>query len=252
MMLTVTNNIQDIYKGVFGRYFVKTLIIIPAYNEEESIETVVNELIEDYPEYDYIIVNDGSTDDTIKICRKNNYRVLDLPVNLGLAGAFQTGMIYAYKKGYDYAVQFDGDGQHKADIISEMLSAASDSDADIIIGSRFLKGQKKISLRMMGSMIITAAIKITTGKTIYDPTSGMRMYDKRVIKEFAFNINYGPEPDTIAFLLRKGITLREIPAQMNERLAGESYFNTYSSIMYMVKMLCSILLLQWARKRRTK
>ena len=122
----------------------KTLIIIPAYNEAENIERTVTSLRQECPELDYIVINDGSRDNTALICREKGYSLIDLPVNLGLAGAFQTGLRYAYEQGYDAAIQFDGDGQHDPAYIDFLLEEMihSDSDSDIVIGSRF-KEQKK-------------------------------------------------------------------------------------------------------------
>lgn len=227
------------------------LIIIPAYNEEKSIERVVNHVINDFPQYDYIVVNDGSKDDTAKICRKNGYNLIDLPVNLGLAGAFQTGLKYAYKNGYEYAIQYDADGQHKVEYIAKMLKEIK-KGYDIVIGSRFVDEKKPHSLRMLGSRIISTSIWLTTGRKVNDPTSGMRMLNRSMLKEFALNLNYGPEPDTISYLLREGINLSEIQVQMDERIAGESYLNVVRSMKYMIHMVTSILVIQNFRKRDSK
>ena len=181
----------------------KVLIIIPAYNEEESIEKVINNLKQNYSQYDYVIINDGSHDHTSEICHKNKYKIIDLPVNLGLTGAFQTGLKYAYKKGYDYAIQFDADGQHLPEYIPAMVDKIEEG-YDMVIGSRFVEKPKPRSLRMLGSRVISTAIKITTGVHIADPTSGMRLFNKTLIREFAENINYEPEPDTVSFLIKQG------------------------------------------------
>ena len=181
------------------------LIVIPAYNEEENIENVVTYIIENYSQYDYVVVNDGSKDRTAEICRKNGYELIDLPINLGLAGAFQTGLKYAHQKGYSYAIQFDADGQHRPEFIEKMLKRIKEG-YDIVIGSRFVNVKKNKSMRMLGSRMLTVAIKFTTGKRIADPTSGMRMFSKNMIKEFAQNLNYGPEPDTVSYLLTFTIT----------------------------------------------
>ncbi len=146
------------------------LIIIPAYNEEKSIERVVKNIITNFPEYDYVVVNDGSRDKTAKICKKNGFNYIDLPVNLGLAGAFQTGLKYAYRQGYEYALQYDGDGQHKIEYVEKLLTEIK-SGSDIVIGSRFVDKKKPFSLRMLGSMVISFSIWLTTGKKIKDPTS---------------------------------------------------------------------------------
>ena len=231
----------------------KLLIIIPAYNEAENIERVVNNLIENYPEYDYVIVNDGSSDDTRKICARNNYNFLDLPVNVGLAGAIRAGIRYANYHGYDYAVQIDGDGQHDPKYISSMVKKMQESKADIVVGSRFKTQKKPHSLRMLGSRVITKAVWLTTGgKKIEDVTSGMRLFNKRMIKNFGYNIHYSPEPDTLAYLLNCGIKIEEIQVEMYERIAGTSYLNLKNSIWYMLKMLFSILIFQWVRNKEVK
>ena len=227
----------------------KCLVIIPAYNEEENIVRVVENLKNNYPMYDYIVINDGSSDSTAKICRKNGYELVDLPVNLGLAGAFQTGLKYAYRNGYDYAIQFDADGQHRPEFIGPMLDKIQEG-YDIVIGSRFVTEKKPHSLRMLGSNLISTAMKLTTGRRVKDPTSGMRMFNKKMIAEFALNMNYGPEPDTVSYLLKQGATIAEVPEEMDERIAVECYLNLTKSMMYMLRMLLSILLIQNFRKRR--
>lgn len=227
----------------------KCLIIIPAYNEEKNIVRVVEELQSDYPQYDYVVVNDGSGDDTAKICRRQGYNLIDLPINLGLAGAFQTGLKYAYIKKYDCAIQFDADGQHRPEYIASMIEKIKEG-YDIVIGSRFVEKKKPKSLRMLGSFFISAAMRMTTGCKVKDPTSGMRMFSKKMIKEFALSLNYGPEPDTISFLLKQGATITEVQADMEERIEGESYLTLGRSMNYMLRMLMSILFIQNFRKRK--
>lgn len=229
----------------------RTLIIIPAYNEAESIERVVDNIIENFPQYDYVVVNDGSSDETRKICKRRKYNLLDLPINLGLAGAIQSGMKYANFYGYDYAVQIDGDGQHLPEYIESMLQTMEKTDCDIVIGSRFVTERKPFNMRMIGSQLITYAIYLTTkGKYIGDVTSGMRLFNKSMIKRFGYQINYGPEPDTLAYLINCGVRIEEVQVQMQERMAGTSYLNLGSSIRYMTQMLFSILVFQWFRVRR--
>lgn len=224
------------------------LIVIPAYNEEENIENVVTFIQEKYSQYDYVVVNDGSKDKTADICRQKGYELLNLPVNLGLAGAFQAGLKYAYAKGYTYAIQFDADGQHRPEFIEPMLERIKEG-YDIVIGSRFINEKKGSSLRMVGSKMLTVAIKMTTGVRVADPTSGMRMFSQNMIKEFAQNLNYGPEPDTVSYLLKNGAKVSEVPVHMEERMAGESYLNLANSAKYMARMLTSILFVQNFRKR---
>jgi len=227
----------------------KILIIIPAYNEADNIERVINNLTNNFPEYDYIIVNDGSTDETSKICKANGFNLLNLPLNLGLAGAFQTGVKLAYEKDYEVIVQLDGDGQHDPKFIDKMLKMMNNTDSDIIIGSRFKEEKMSLGIRMIGSAIIKKAIKITTGCSITDPTSGMRLFNRKMMREFAYNINFGPEPDTISYLIRCGYKINEIQVKMNERVAGNSYFNLKRAMQYMINMVVSIVFIQWFREK---
>ena len=157
-------------------------------------------------------------------------------------------MKYAYKMGYDAAIQFDGDGQHRPEYIGKMVSEIQNG-MDIVIGSRFVSEQKPSSLRMLGSNIIESMIKITTGNTIKDPTSGMRMYNKKILKLLAENLNMGPEPDTISYLMKSGAKVKEIQVHMDERIAGESYLTLSRSIKYMLTMSVSILLISFFRKK---
>ena len=228
----------------------KLLIMIPAYNEALNIQQVVQHLQSICPEYDYLIINDGSRDATARICRENRYPVLDLPVNGGLSNAIHAGMCYAKEKGYDMALQFDGDGQHDARFIREMVHVMEEHHDDIVIGSRFVTEKKPFSMRMLGNRMIERAIKFSTGKVLTDPTSGMRMYSKKIIHEFASNINYGPEPDTISFMIKQGASVKDVQVKMDERTAGESYLNLTRSIAYMLRMMLSILFIQNFRKRR--
>lgn len=229
----------------------KILIIIPAYNEAENIERVVDNLIENYPQYDYVIINDGSTDDTRKVCARRGYNLLDLPINVGLSGAIKSGMRYANYYGYDYVLQLDGDGQHDPKYIEDLQKCMEQTGADIVIGSRFKTKRKPLNSRMVGSQLITMAIYLTTrGKYIGDVTSGMRLFNKKMIKRFGYDMHYSPEPDTLAYLLNCGVKIEEVQVEMHERIAGVSYLNFKSSAWYMMKMMFSIFLFQWVRKRR--
>lgn len=227
----------------------KILIIIPAYNEAENIVNVVDNLLKNYDFLDYVVINDGSKDNTAKICKEKNYNLVDLPINLGLAGAFQTGMKYAYYRDYDYALQYDGDGQHNPEYIEGMVKHAEKNCLDIVIGSRFVTQKKPHTLRMAGNSLIELCIFLTTRKRIRDATSGMRLYNRRMIKKLATTMNCGPEPDTIAYLIRCGAKVEEYQVHMNERMAGESYLNLTRSIKYMFHMCSSILVVQWFRNR---
>lgn len=229
----------------------KTLVIVPAYNEEGSLESTIESLKAADGDFDYVIVNDGSKDRTVEICRDHEYPFIDLPINLGLAAAVQTGMKYAMRHGYDCAIQFDADGQHRAEYIS-VLSRATEH-CDIAIGSRFVDQKKPHTARMIGSRLIGAIIKLTTGKIITDPTSGMRAFNARMIKFMAQGLNMGPEPDTVSYLIKsEGARVIEVPVVMQERTTGESYLNFKSSIIYMLRMTTSILFIQYFRKHNKK
>ncbi|MEF2655782.1 MAG: glycosyltransferase family 2 protein [Eggerthellaceae bacterium] len=226
----------------------KILLIIPAHNEEDSLKATVDSVFDRGVGIDFLIVNDGSKDGTVQICRENEYPFLDLPVNLGLAGAFQAGMKYAYRHDYDCAIQFDADGQHLPEYIAPLIEAIEEND--IAIGSRFLDQKKPRSMRMVGSNLISAAIKLTTGKKLTDPTSGMRAFNKRMIKQLALGLNFGPEPDTVSYLIKRAdAKVTEVPVRMADRFAGESYLNVWTSATYMLRMTVSILFIQLFRKR---
>lgn len=228
----------------------KLLVMIPAYNEAENIQRVVGNLIENYPQYDYVVINDGSTDDTRKVCARNGFNFLDLPVNTGLSGAIKSGMRYANYYGYDFVVQLDGDGQHDPMYIQSLIDEMEHTGCDIVIGSRFKTERKPLTSRMIGSQILTFAIWLTTGgKYIGDVTSGMRLFNKKMIKRFGYDMHYSPEPDTLAYLLNCNVQIREVQVQMHERIAGVSYLDFKGSVWYMMKMLFSIFLFQWFRKR---
>ena len=227
----------------------RPLLIVPAYNEEATIAEVIEGIRKEG--FDYVVVNDGSTDSTLSICRENGFDVIDLPVNLGLAGAFQTGMLYACRHGYDCAVQFDADKQHRPEYVPALIEAIADND--IVIGSRFVDRKKPRTLRMAGSRLISFAIKLTTGRTIKDPTSGMRCFNRRTMELLASGINVGPEPDTLAYLIRSAhARVREVQVTVDERSAGKSYLNMKTSVAYMVRILLSVLFIQFFRKKLGK
>ena len=225
------------------------ILIIPAYNEAGNLPKVIENIVsQDFP-MDYVIVSDGSTDGTIALCEEQHYNYIALPTNLGLAGCFQTGMQYAARCGYRYAVQFDGDGQHRAEDIRALYEKMQEGDYDIVLGSRFLARKKGGSMREIGSRLITAAIRLTTGICVTDPTCGLRMYNRRMISCFAYRMNYGPEPDTISYLMKNGARITEAPIMVNDRLSGESYLRPLTAARYMARMLISILLVQGARRK---
>ena len=228
----------------------RLLIIVPAYNEAENIVRVAEELRAAVPQFDFVVINDGSRDDTAALCRKNGYPLLDLPVNLGLTGAFQTGMRYAWENGYDAVIQIDGDGQHDPKYIPGMAAKMEEKDADLVIASRYVTEKRPLTMRTFGNAMLDAAIRVATGRKITDSTSGMRMYGKRLLEIMANDLNSTPEPDTVAYLLLSGARIEEQQVTMRDRTAGESYLNPWKSIAYMAHMSMSILLIQPLRKRR--
>ncbi len=236
------------YRVIQREHGMKVLAIVPAYNEEEALLGTVTMLKEACPSIDYLIVNDGSSDHTADIIRNKHLNGVSLPVNCGLTSGIRTGMKYAWRKGYDAAVQIDADGQHLPEYIPQMASAMRQNSADIVIASRYLDGSvKPEGARCVGSKLISGLIKMTTGTTITDPTSGMRMYNRRMIEFFATGFDVAPEPDTVAYVARKGGTVIEIPCTMRERQGGESYLKLSNAIRYMARTCLSILLFQWLR-----
>ena len=225
----------------------RILAVIPAFNEEECIANTVNNFTHICPDVDYLIVNDGSTDSTRQICERNGFSHVNLPVNTGLASGFQTGMKYAERNDYDAVVQFDADGQHLPEFIPKMAEAMERDSASIVIASRVLAGEGPTGARGAGSKLISWLIKITTGTRITDPTSGMRMYNRNLIHEFAHAFDLSPEPDTIAMFARRGESIVEIPAHMEDRQGGESYLDLPHVIRYMARTCLSILMFQWFR-----
>ncbi len=226
----------------------KKILVIPAHNEQDSIVNTITDIKKHCPDWDYVIINDGSHDDTLKVCKQNEFNVINLASNLGLAGAFQTGMLYASENNYDYAMQFDADGQHLAKYVHVLEKLAIESGVDIVSGSRFVSEKKPFSPRMFGSRLITAIIYITTGKLLTDPTSGMRIFNKKVINLLAKSVNCHPEPDTLAHLLRQKYKIAECQVEMAERVAGQSYLNLFSGLKYTLNTVVSIVLIQWFRK----
>lgn len=222
----------------------KSIVIIPAYNEEKSIEKTVEDIRENAPEFDYVIVNDCSRDNTLKVCTEKGMHVLNLPINLGIGGAVQTGYLYAYKNGYDFAVQFDGDGQHDAKFLHEMRDYMVEHKLNMLIGSRFIEkeGFQSSGIRRFGIRYFSALIKFLTKAKITDPTSGMRMVNREIIGIYAdsYPKDY-PEPESVVAILNMGKTVGEYPVVMRERTEGVSSISSLRSVYYMVKVTLAIL-----------
>ncbi|MCP1225888.1 glycosyltransferase family 2 protein [Sebaldella sp. S0638] len=223
----------------------KILVVIPAYNEEASIEKAVTDLKNNNFGYDYVIINDGSTDNTKEICLKNKFNMIDLVANLGIGGCMQTGYRYALMKGYKYVIQFDGDGQHNAKYIKNVYQKLKNENLDMVIGSRFIngKGFKSSVSRRIGIKFFRFLIYLISKKKVTDPTSGFRIFNEKIISEFC---NYYPEdypePESIVYLLKHRYLIDEEAVVMNERAGGVSSINFFKAVYYMIKVSLSILL----------
>lgn len=230
----------------------KKLIIIPAYNESEAILSTVETIRREAPDFDYLVVNDCSTDSTKQILEEHRLNFLDLLVNLGIGGAVQTGYMYAYRHGYDMAVQVDGDGQHDPAFLKTMADHLENHHCDMVIGSRFIRkeGFQSSRARRMGIQWFSWLIRMMTGVTITDPTSGLRMVGRRGMELFSkdYPRDY-PEPETIVTLLNRNLKIEEIPVIMRERQGGTSSINLKKSVYYMVKVSLAIL---FERSRKNK
>lgn len=223
----------------------RVLIIIPAYNESESILSTIQQITRACPEYDYIIINDGSNDDTLDICYRNNLNVIPLPINLGIGGAVQTGYLYAFENNYDIAVQIDADGQHDPLFVPQLIQPIIEKKANMTIGSRFIKkeGFQSSVTRRIGINLLSNLIKLKTGQRIYDVTSGFRAVDRSIIQSFSkyYPTDY-PEPETITSTALSNNIVMEIPVIMRERSAGKSSIQPLHSIYYIIKVSIAILI----------
>ena len=231
----------------------KILIIIPAYNEAKSIEIVIKGIRHHFSQGDILVVNDGSTDRTSEKARGSGAVVLDLPFNLGIGGAMQAGYRYAYEKGYDIAVQVDGDGQHDPKEIPKLLEVLEKKEADMTIGSRFVgvPSYKGSVMRKVGISILAKTISIITGQKVTDPTSGFRAANRRAIQLFTrhYPQDY-PEPEVLVLLSQYGLRMKEVPAALYQREFGESSITKIRSIYYMIKVLLAIFVRSVRRRPR--
>lgn len=223
----------------------KVLVIIPAYNEQECIKGVVDNLTGNYPQYDYVVVNDGSKDNTLKILEENKFSYINLPGNLGIGGAMQSGYLYGHENGYDITVQLDGDGQHDPAYIADIIQPIIDGEADMVIGSRYLTGEgfQSTGLRRLGIKIISTTIKLLCGKKVYDVTSGFRACNRKMTALFSENYaeDY-PEPEAIIATVKQGGEIKEVPVLMKERQGGVSSISGWKAVNYMVKVELALLI----------
>ena len=233
----------------------RVLVVIPAYNEEESIERVVGELRSTAPECDYIIVNDCSSDGTAAIIEKNGFNRLNVPVNLGIGGGVQTGYKYAVQEGYDIVVQMDGDGQHDARFLRSIIAPVENGEADLCIGSRFIDkiGFQTSSMRRFGIAILRNLIKFCCGVRVTDATSGFRACTIALAKHYTTHYAQDyPEPEAIVSAAKSGFRVKEVPVEMRERLGGKSSINGFRSAYFMMKVSLAILIYRLTPSKKGK
>ena len=222
----------------------RVLVMIAAYNEEENIEFVVDDLIQHYPQYDYVVINDGSTDRTGEILKRRHYNFVSLPANLGIGGAIQTGYLYAYRNGYDIAVQLDGDGQHDPKYIRDVIQPILDDEADYVVGSRFVtkEGFQSTGARRTGIRFLSGLINMLCSQRVRDVTSGFRAVRRQSIKAFAahYPTDY-PEPEAIMDAAMRRERITEVPVVMRERQHGTSSIHLRQAFYYMIKVTLDII-----------
>lgn len=224
---------------------IKTCIIIPAFNEQETLGKVIDNLKKIDRQYHLVVVNDGSIDKTRQVAEAKKVVVLNLPFNLGIGGSVQTGLKYAFDHGFDLAVQVDGDGQHDQAMVPKLIKAWQRSKADLVIGSRYFKktGYKAFWIRRLGVVIFSLLTRLVTGRTIYDCTSGFRVFPRKTMAFFCKNypIDF-PEPESIVKLLKHGFFIKEIPVVMQKRHYGRSSVTAFKAIFFMLSISLSIII----------
>ena len=232
----------------------KTILIIPAYNEQDNIANTILDIKRNADNVDYVVINDCSTDATKSVLKAKKANYLDLPVNLGIGGGVQAGYLYALEHGYDIAIQFDGDGQHDAAYIKDLIAPIESGQADVVIGSRFIQkeGFQSSFMRRLGIKFLSKLIYILCGVQVSDVTSGMRAVNKKMIREFSNNYAQDyPEPEAILASGLLGARIVEVPVRMHERQNGVSSINTLKSIYYMIKVTLALVIGRLtARKER--
>lgn len=228
------------------------LLIIPAYNEEDSIQKTIKQILK--TSYDYIVINDGSTDQTRQILETNNYNHVNLLANLGIGGAVQTGYKYALDNNYDIAIQFDADGQHDISYIDKLIEPIKNNQADLVIGSCFIDKTsndfRSSKIRRFGIHFLSNVIKLFSGKRIHDPTSGFRAANVKAITKFANNYPQEyPEPiSNFEILKYSNLRIKEVPVKMNKRTAGKSSIHSWKTLYAAFNVLLSIIIISIRRK----
>jgi glycosyltransferase involved in cell wall biosynthesis len=233
----------------------KILVIVPAYNEQDNLSSLVDKLRQVKPRLDILIINDRSQDRTARICRELKVNTIHLPCNLGIGGAVQTGYKYAQLHGYEYAVQVDGDGQHDPEYISEILRPLIEKKADLVIGSRYInkEGYQSSAIRRIGIRYFSLLINLLIQQKVTDPTSGFRACNAKVIDLFSrfYPADY-PEPESIVLIKRNGYSITEVPVIMQERLGGVSSIKSFKTLYYMIKVSLAILIDRMRRNVEVK
>lgn len=223
----------------------RVLVIIPAYNEEGSIGDVIRNIHRVSPHIDVVVINDGSRDRTVEVSRAAGATVVDLPFNLGIGGAMQTGYLYAYQNGYDIAIQTDADGQHDPSYIPELVQPILDGEVNFTVGSRYVEktAYRSSAARRMGMILFSNLIKLVTKRTVKDPTSGFRAADRHVIRMFAdyYPVDY-PEVEVLVHIARHGLSFKEVSVEMSARQAGTSSITPLKSVYYMVKVGLAVMI----------
>lgn len=224
----------------------KILVLIPAYNEEANIGKTIEDVFSSGVDVSILVINDGSKDKTAKKVLEKGVKLISLPYNLGIGGAVQTGFRYAYENHYDVAVQIDGDYQHDAKYLKDLLALLEHNEADMIIGSRFLPPfsvYQSSFARRFGIHFFAGLISFLTGEKVTDPTSGYRAFNKKLIKVFARYYPHDfPEPEAVLVAKRYQARIKEIPVQMRERFSGQSSIRYFKTMYYMIKVTLAILL----------
>lgn len=233
------------------RSYENNLVIMPAYNEAKSIADVIRQVRAVCPDITIAVTNDGSTDATPAVAQATGVVVLDVPFNLGIGGAVQTGLKYAAAEGYQRAIEVDADGQHNPAYIDKLLDTMDETSADMIIGSRFLQKTryKATFMRTLGIAIFSDLIRLVCGKRIYDTTSGFRVYNRRAIEFLARHYPTDfPEPESIVMLLKNDFTIKEVPVEMKKRLAGVSSVFTWRAAYFMASISIAIVISSLKRR----
>lgn len=230
----------------------RKLIIIPAYNESECIKNTVDNIVNKAPDFDYVVINDCSKDNTKEILETNRMNYVSGPINLGIGGAVQIGYKYALNNGYDIAIQMDGDGQHDVEYVRRLTDLIESGEADIVIGSRFIEKQgfQSSGMRRFGIKFLSGLIRLVCGTKVHDVTSGFRAVNRKYIELYAkeYPTDY-PEPEAIVKASLTGAVIKEAPVIMKERETGTSSITPFKSMYYMVKVSLAIILCRISNKR---